>query len=311
MDRRSQPAHRILGPVSSSASRVATASRIRYSEAMQGSALIEGRRYAYREKRSAGSEMLKVKLVAKVGRRGMVKIGFEVGPHPGLEEYVRTTTIVVPWGERAAFLRNEQRHAALDAYGKERRDPAIEEAVSAVLASSGEPSAGAWGGLVGMAEAEIHRIMRRAGIEGDAKEMHPLGFFDPSTGNGYLPLECGETSRERSPPPSRRLSRCISTITSQSSSTAATPPASATSTTSCANTCPDTRSLGSGPVSTKIANGSRWRSVGCERWYRSLRRICARPGRSAKRPGYCAGSTGGSGRRPLRLPWERKAIRAL
>jgi hypothetical protein len=90
---------------------------------MQGSALIEGRRYAFREKRSAGSEMLKVKLVAKVGRRGMVKIRFEDGPHPGLEEYVRTTTIVVPWGERAAFLRNEQRHAALDADAKERRDP--------------------------------------------------------------------------------------------------------------------------------------------------------------------------------------------
>jgi hypothetical protein len=69
----------------------------------------------------------------------------------------------------------------------------IEEAVSAVLASSGEPSAGAWGGLVDMAEAEIHRIMRRAGMEGEAKEMHPLAFFDPSSGNVYLPLECGET----------------------------------------------------------------------------------------------------------------------
>jgi hypothetical protein len=33
---------------------------------MQSSALIERRRYAFREKRSAGSPMLKVKLVAKV-----------------------------------------------------------------------------------------------------------------------------------------------------------------------------------------------------------------------------------------------------
>jgi hypothetical protein len=110
---------------------------------MQSSALVQGRRYAYREKRSPGSEMLTVKLVAKVGRRGMVKIRYEDGPHPGLEEYVRTTKLVVPWGGRTAFLRNEQRHAALDDYARARRDPAIEEAVSAVLASSGEPSAGA------------------------------------------------------------------------------------------------------------------------------------------------------------------------
>jgi hypothetical protein len=34
--------------------------------------------------------MLKVKLIAKVGRGGKVKIRFEEGPHPGLEEYVRT-----------------------------------------------------------------------------------------------------------------------------------------------------------------------------------------------------------------------------
>lgn len=47
---------------------------------MQSSALTEGRRYAFREKRSAGSEILKVKLVANVGRRVMVKILYEHGP---------------------------------------------------------------------------------------------------------------------------------------------------------------------------------------------------------------------------------------
>lgn len=160
---------------------------------MQNSELVEGRRYALREKRSAGSPMRKVKLVAKVGRRGMVKIRWEDGPHPGLEEYVRTAQLIVPWGDRAAFVRNEQRHAQLDAYARDRRDPAVEEAVSAVLASSGEPSAGAWGGTVSMDEAEIERIMRRAGLEGRAIEMHPLAFRDRSTGDICLPLECGET----------------------------------------------------------------------------------------------------------------------
>jgi hypothetical protein len=159
---------------------------------MQGSALIEGRRYALREKRSAGSPLLKVKLIAKVGRKGMVKIRYEDGPHPGLEEYVRTTKLVVAWSDRAAFLRNEQRHAALDAYARDHRDPAVEEAVSTVLAASGEPSAGAWGGGVTMSEAELRRIMARAGLEGSPADLHPLGFCDPS-GDVHLPLESGET----------------------------------------------------------------------------------------------------------------------
>ena len=39
--------------------------------------------------------MFKVKLLDKVGRKGKVKIRFEDGPHPGLEEYVSTRQLVV------------------------------------------------------------------------------------------------------------------------------------------------------------------------------------------------------------------------
>ena len=44
--------------------------------------------------------MLKVKLLDKVGAKGKVKIRFEDDPHPGLEQYVATRQIVVPWGQR-------------------------------------------------------------------------------------------------------------------------------------------------------------------------------------------------------------------
>ena len=75
------------------------AERSWYSAGVQGDQLEEGRFYAYRvNHRARGSELLKVKLLAKVGRGGKVKIRYENGPHPGLEEYVRTINLIVPWG---------------------------------------------------------------------------------------------------------------------------------------------------------------------------------------------------------------------
>src|SRR2546423_14007938 len=110
-----------------------------YANGVQGAELEEGRLYAYRRNhRASGSERLKVKLIAKVGRGGKVKIRYEDGPHPGLEEYVRTMNLIVPWGARKALVRDEERHRLLDEYTRRsRRDSAVAEAVSSVLASSG------------------------------------------------------------------------------------------------------------------------------------------------------------------------------
>jgi hypothetical protein len=45
-----------------------------------------------------------VKPLAKVGRGGKVKIRFDDGPHPGLEEYIRTANLIVAWADRQAVL---------------------------------------------------------------------------------------------------------------------------------------------------------------------------------------------------------------
>jgi len=63
---------------------------------MESDQLEIGRRYAFREKRGPRYPMLKVRLLDKVGRKGKIKIRFENGPHPGLEEYVSTRQLVVP-----------------------------------------------------------------------------------------------------------------------------------------------------------------------------------------------------------------------
>jgi hypothetical protein len=100
---------------------------------MEGHQLEIGRTYAFREKRSTSSPLLKVKLLDKVGRKGKLKVRFEDGPHPGLEEYVSTRQVVCGWGDRRAVLRDWQREERLAEYENERGDDkALRDAVEAV-----------------------------------------------------------------------------------------------------------------------------------------------------------------------------------
>src|SRR3712207_1287012 len=71
------------------------------------------------------------------------------------------------------------------------RDPAHEEAVSTVLASSGEPSAGAGRGMVSMRDEEMQRIADRAELDQRLTDLHHLAFVDRH-GELHLPLEAGE-----------------------------------------------------------------------------------------------------------------------
>jgi hypothetical protein len=118
-----------------------------------------GRRYAYREKRGPRYPMLKVRLLDKVGRKGKIKIRFEDGPHPGLEEYISTRQLVAPWGQRHEVLKDEKLAAALEAHVAKTADSALGQAASAVLESTGEPGAGAVATGTTMSESELQRII--------------------------------------------------------------------------------------------------------------------------------------------------------
>jgi hypothetical protein len=159
---------------------------------MEKQALVEGRFYAYRESGALGTPFLKIKLLEKVTGRPKVKVRFENGPYPGLEEYALTRRLVVPWGDRKALVRDEERLEQLQEHARRSgRNVALAEAVANVLASSGEPSAWAeWDG-VSMPEDELERIARRAGLEKPVVELHPLAFCD-RRGDLHLPLEAGE-----------------------------------------------------------------------------------------------------------------------
>jgi hypothetical protein len=148
-----------------------------------------GRFYAYREKRKPGTEMLKVKLLAHTGRSGKLKVRFEDGPFPGLEDYVASRQLICPWGQRRDVLRDEERAARLEEYVDRSgiADRALIEATSAVLASTGEPGAAA-AAVTAMDEGEWQRIFDRAGIDGSPLDVHPLAYRD-RYGMVHMPLE--------------------------------------------------------------------------------------------------------------------------
>src|SRR3954471_17553606 len=76
---------------------------------MRTEELVIGRNYAFHHTRGPDVELLKVRLLDVVGRKGKIKVRFETGPHPGLEEYVATRQLVARWSERRALLRDDER----------------------------------------------------------------------------------------------------------------------------------------------------------------------------------------------------------
>jgi hypothetical protein len=88
--------------------------------------------------------VFKVKFVDILGDKRKVKIRFEDGPHPGLEDYVPPRQLLTPWGQRQGLLRDEEREARLTQHAREKNwDQALVEAASAILESTGEPGASA------------------------------------------------------------------------------------------------------------------------------------------------------------------------
>jgi hypothetical protein len=155
---------------------------------VETSALKIGQSYAYREKRGPKHPMLKVKLIDVVGRKGKVKVRFEDGPHPGLEEYVATRQIVVPWGQRKAVLRDEERSAQLAHYAATVADRVLGDAALSVLTATGEPGADVGAEGLSMDERELQRIIDRTGLDIAPVDLHHLAYRD-RMGNVHAPLD--------------------------------------------------------------------------------------------------------------------------
>lgn len=160
---------------------------------METAALEVGRLYGFRQKRRAGDPLLKVKLLAKVGRAGKIKVRYEDGEHRGLAEYVSSRNLVISWSDRAAFLRDEERALALGAHTREHGDAVVAQAVNEVLDATGE----LWisvdkDGYCRLPREQLERILARADLEISIDKLHFLAFTDRE-GFVHLPLESAGT----------------------------------------------------------------------------------------------------------------------
>jgi hypothetical protein len=159
---------------------------------MEIAALVVGRSYAFRAKRGPGVPFLKVKLLEIVGRGGKIKVQYEDGPHPGLAEYVSTRQLLVPWGERQAFLRDEEHHERLKKTAAEFNDRAIGTAVEAILEATGENEAWLSGYGMSISRPALERLLGRSGIETDPLRLHPHAYADRFR-EIHLPPQAAET----------------------------------------------------------------------------------------------------------------------
>jgi hypothetical protein len=110
---------------------------------------------------------------------------------PGLEEYISTRQLVssLSRGDSGRqSLRDEKLAAALDAHAARVAVPALGEAASAILESTGEPGAGAAAAGTMMSESELQRIIDRAGLTSAPADLHPLAYRD-RRGYVHRPLE--------------------------------------------------------------------------------------------------------------------------
>lgn len=152
-----------------------------------------GRMYAMREKVAVGKPLVQVKVLERVahGRVVQFKVRRLSDPHAGLEEFIKARTLIVPWGERNAFLKDEQL-AQQFAEEKPTRNQAVAGAIDTVMTATGFDDAYADDdGTVHMEAAELREIARLAGLPPNLEDMHPAAYIDRS-GQMHLPVKVAE-----------------------------------------------------------------------------------------------------------------------
>lgn len=158
---------------------------------MQISQIEVGRKYAMRVKVSVGEPLVQVQVLEKTGHRGQVKVRRLSEPHAGLEEYAKTRQFLVPWGERQAFLKDEERAQRFDE-ARQTPNQALAGAIETVMVATGYADAGADDdGTVHMEAVELREVARLAGLPQNLEDLHEAAYVD-RFGELHLPVEVAE-----------------------------------------------------------------------------------------------------------------------
>jgi hypothetical protein len=144
-----------------------------------------GRKYVQRAKPQDAECPLRKIIFIGPAKAGKAKIRHADGDLDGLEEWVPTRTLMCPWGQRQAFLRDESRWDALQQAAARDYDPVVEDAISTVFEATGDET-----GFIRVWTVDperAHRLWRRAGLDG-SPDHHPLAYTD-RRGQLNLPYE--------------------------------------------------------------------------------------------------------------------------
>lgn len=113
-----------------------------------------------------------------------------VEPNPGLVDYIRSRDVIVEWGDRRGFLRDERNALALAETVERSGFPGdqhpLDRAVGLVLDASGERSVYVHKGILHFDPDALERIATRAGT---TVPEHPSGYRDRQ-GEHHLPWNC-------------------------------------------------------------------------------------------------------------------------
>jgi hypothetical protein len=144
---------------------------------------------AYRAK--PGDPEMPIARVRYLGpaKAGKAKCRHQDGDLAGLEEWIATRALLCRWGERAKFLRDEQRANRLAEAAATAYDKVVDDAIDIVLTATGEESGFLRAWVLDWPKAR--RLWDRAGLA-DPPDHDPLSFTDRQ---GQLHVSYSDTLR--------------------------------------------------------------------------------------------------------------------
>jgi hypothetical protein len=126
-----------------------------------------GTEYGLRDNPTSNEPLQRVKALERM-RGGKWRVEW-IEPTPGLTDFVKAASVIVPWRYRREYLADERRHAALVEFSRSvwpGKDHPVESAVSVVFEATGEEVLSIYGraGVLDVAPDAIQRIADRSGI---------------------------------------------------------------------------------------------------------------------------------------------------
>ena len=125
-----------------------------------------GTEYAFREKRTPGGPVERVRIIEHI--RGNKWRTEWIEPNPGLVDYVESGQILCHWKERRAFLEEEDHRERLHKYNQEQgysENSPIAHALYQVFESVGESEMSFYKGVLCASPEALDRLRMRAGME--------------------------------------------------------------------------------------------------------------------------------------------------